>query len=154
METINSTIYVDADACPVKEEIKEAGERFDTDVIMVSSYAHAGGDDGSCRWIMVDQHQEEADMKIFQLAKKNDIVVTQDYGLASLLLPKGVIVLSFRGFIFSEQSMDDLLFRRYISSKERREGKRTKGPKRLMADDRTAFRINLEKILSNKQDFC
>jgi uncharacterized protein YaiI (UPF0178 family) len=81
--------------------------------------------------------------------KKNDVVVTQDIGLASLLLGKKMIVISPRGRQFLEENIDLALNMRYISAKERRKGHHSKGPSPFTDEDRRNFTHTLEKILSN-----
>ena len=63
-----------------------------------------------------------------QLAKE-DLIVTQDYGLASLALAKGCIVLHHKGYKYTNDNIEQLLQTRYLSAMVRKSGKRTKGPK-------------------------
>lgn len=79
---------------------------------------------------------------------QTDVVVTQDIGLASTLLPKGVIVIHPRGDIFTEREIESALQMRYLSAKARRQGKHSKGPKPYRKEDRIKFEKNLIKILS------
>ncbi|WP_186365100.1 DUF188 domain-containing protein, partial [Siminovitchia fortis] len=76
----------------------------------------------------VDTHKEAADLVIANSAAAHDIVVTQDIGLASLLLPRQVIVLSERGRMYTNETIDFDLERRHVSSKQRRKGVYGKGP--------------------------
>ncbi|HEU5140018.1 MAG TPA: DUF188 domain-containing protein [Bacillales bacterium] len=145
--TKNLTVYVDADACPVKEEILAAGTLYPVDIFFIASYAHVSNNDDG-RWIYVDSESEAVDMYIVNHAQSGDIVVTQDHGLASLLSGRGVYVLSPRGITFSEQEMDHTLFRRFLSAKQRRAGGRVKGPRKMSESDRTRFRESLKRILS------
>lgn len=85
---------------------------------------------------------------------KNDVVVTQDIGLASILVKKGIFVLSPRGKRFAETEMEVALFSRYISAKQRREGKYGKGPKPFTDKERMQFKQALETFLSNNEGIC
>ena len=146
------TLFVDADACPVliKEEIMSFQKALsEVETIFVASYAHMSTTFREAKWVMVDSEKEEADLYIHRHAQKGDIAVTQDYGLASLLLPKGVFVLSPRGKQYTEENISTLLHTRYLASKSRRAGKHTKGPRKFTGDDRVQFREELIKILSN-----
>jgi uncharacterized protein len=80
--------------------------------------------------------------------KKKDIVITQDIGLASTLLLKGVNVLSPRGVLFEEKDMETALDLRFLSAKARRRGEYGKGPKSFSREDRERFVIGLKRILS------
>lgn len=142
-------IYVDADACPVQKEIIQVARLYDLSVVLVKSYSHFSHDDhpSFVETVYVDQGRDMADLEILKRAVKNDIVITQDYGLASLLLPKGCIVLHHKGFLFSEKNIDRLLSTRHASAKARRAGQRTKGPKPLTEEDKIKFSQLLIKMI-------
>lgn len=142
------TIHVDADACPVKEEILHCARQFDTDVCFVASYKNMMNNPEG-KWVYVDTDKEAADIYIVNSVKKGDIVVTADIGLAGTLLPKNVYVLSPRGKEYTNDNISMLLDMRYQSAKLRRQGKHTKGPKAFTKNDRTCFTNKLLKTLSN-----
>ncbi|CAM4133134.1 hypothetical protein BAMA_22160 [Bacillus manliponensis] len=145
-----SKIFVDADACPVKDEIVQVGAKFHVEIFFIASYAHQSRrQEGN--WIYVDSEQDEVDFYIYKEAKKADLVITQDMGLAGLLVQKGVYVLTPRGTTVTEDRMDTILYNRYVSAKLRRQGTFTKGPKAFSKQDRQYFLSNLEKILSNNK---
>jgi uncharacterized protein len=75
-----------------------------------------------------------------KLAGKGDIIVTQDYGLASLGLAKGCTVLHHTGYSYTNENIDQLLQSRYLSAMARKSGKRTKGPKPFTAEDKEKFK--------------
>ena len=75
-------------------------------------------------------------------------VVTQDTGLASMLVSRGVYALSPRGKYYNDDEMNTVLFFRYVSAKERRSGRHTKGPKAFSEEDRQHFIQAFEKMLS------
>ncbi|WP_242226971.1 YaiI/YqxD family protein [Bacillus cereus group sp. BfR-BA-01315] len=143
-----SKILVDADACPVKDEIVQGGTKFHVEILFVASYAHRSKKQQG-NWIYVDSEQDEVDFYIYKHAKASDLVITQDMGLAGLLVKKGVYVLSPRGTFVTDEQMDTILYIRYVSAKLRRQGTYTKGPKAFSTHDRQCFLTNLEKILSN-----
>ncbi|MBO9129607.1 YaiI/YqxD family protein [Bacillus sp. 165] len=143
-------IFVDADACPVKQEIIQAGTEFHVDIYFVASYAHKSESQVG-NWIYVDSFKDQVDFHIYKLAEKGDIVVTQDMGFASLLVKKGVQVLSPRGIPLKDEQMDTILYNRYMSAKLRRSGTYTKGPKAFSLEDRKRFASELKKILSNHE---
>jgi uncharacterized protein len=84
--------------------------------------------------------------------KAGDLVITQDIGLASTLLPKDVYVLSPRGIPFEEKSIYLALDMRYLSAKARRNGVYGKGPKPFTNEDRIRFRNELIQILSGEMN--
>ena len=128
-------ILVDADACPVKDIIVRMAKRRGAPVIMVIDTSHEL-DDGYSEVITVDKGADSADYAIATLASRGDIVVTQDYGLAAMVLAKGARAINQDGMAYTDDNMDELLARRYIGQKVRRGGGRTKGPKkRTKADD-------------------
>ncbi|MEC5425542.1 YaiI/YqxD family protein [Virgibacillus sp. C22-A2] len=145
-------IYVDADACPVKSSIISEAKHVDIPVILVSSFSHFSNEEQppGVETIYVDSGAEAADYRIMKLAEKGDIIVTQDYGLASLGLAKGCIVLHHKGFTYTNENIDQLLQTRYLSAMERKSGKRTKGPKPFTEEDRKKFselfRETLERL--------
>lgn len=142
-------IIVDADACPVKDIVMEEAGRVSVPVTLVSSLSHYSGKDlpAYVEAIYVEAGPDAADFRIVQLAKKDDIVVTQDYGLASLLLPKGCIVLHHKGFEYTDLNIDNLLATRHMDSMIRKGGGRTKGPKPFSKEDRAAFSSLFRKKL-------
>lgn len=144
-------IYVDADACPVKQEIIEEASIRRIPVVLVKSYAHfsLNNEPGHVKTIYVDSEAESADYRILQLIQKDDLLVTQDYGLASLILEKGAVVLHHSGYEYTKQNIEELLQMRHASAKARKSGHRTKGPKRLTKDDKEEFRLLLRKKLTD-----
>ncbi|WP_338421055.1 YaiI/YqxD family protein [Mesobacillus harenae] len=144
----NPTVFVDADSCPVKDEIVELTSKYSMEPVFVASYAHVKNDTGREKWIFVDTGKEAADLYIMNAAHRGDVAVTQDIGLASTLLAKGVYVLSPRGILFEEADIQTALDIRYLSAKARRQGMYGKGPKAFTQEDRQRFVTNLTKILS------
>ncbi|MFD2446096.1 YaiI/YqxD family protein [Bacillus sp. CGMCC 1.16607] len=143
------TIFVDADACPVKMEIVEIANSFSVNCLFVASYAHVSTDPVRAKWKYVDTHKEAVDFYIMNQVSKGDIVVTQDIGLASTVLPFGVYALSPRGTLYSEETIHTALDLRFLSAKARKQGIYGKGPKAFTQQDRDCFVQTLTKILSN-----
>lgn len=143
-------IIIDSDASPVKDiVIDEAGKRG-ISVILVASYAHYSNkiNPSHVETIYVDSAKEAADYRIMQLINKEDMLITQDYGLASLALGKKARVLHHKGFQFDQNNIINLLESRYLSAQIRKSGKRTKGPKPFTTDDANNFRQLLIELLS------
>ncbi|WLR49874.1 DUF188 domain-containing protein [Bacillus tianshenii] len=143
------TIFVDADACPVKKDIVEIAAAYHCSVIFISSYNHMIHDKPGGEWVFVDTNQEEVDLYIVNHVKPYDLVITQDIGLAGLLLKRNVYVLSPRGKEYNEANIEPALFSRFVHAKQRQAGQKTRGPKAYTKQDKEHFRVELEKILSN-----
>lgn len=147
-------IYVDADACPVKEIIYYEARDRGIHVVMVVSMAHSIGSMNGMDVIRVDTAFQAVDIAIANRANEGDIVVTSDYGLAALVLGKGAIALSPSGRLFSDHSIDTLLEKRYASHKQRKRGVRLKGPRARKKEDDDNFRkalVRLIEAVSNEQ---
>lgn len=146
-------VIIDADACPVKDIVAKETKDKKIEVVLVSSLSHFSSKelDSHVRAVYVDAGPDAADYKIVQLAEAGDVIVTQDYGLASLLLPKECKVLHHTGFEYNKMNMDHMLETRHMSSVIRRGGGRTKGPKALSKEDKNAFlKLFNKQLLHNK----
>jgi uncharacterized protein YaiI (UPF0178 family) len=142
-------ILVDADACPVKEIILRMAKHCNIPVTMVIDTSHEL-DDGYSRVITVDKGSDSADYVITGMATRYDIIVTQDYGLAAMVLAKGASAIDQNGMVYTNENIDSLLERRYIGQKIRRGGGRTKGPEKRMREDDEQFEAAFEKVLDRK----
>ncbi|MBU7593617.1 YaiI/YqxD family protein [Metabacillus halosaccharovorans] len=141
-------IFVDADACPVKKEIMLVANKYETDVVFVASYNHTSDKTYGGQWVFVDTGKEAADLYIVNHVSKGDMVISQDIGLAGLLIRKGVCFVTPKGKQYTEENIDTALQFRYLSAIERRSGKFTKGPKKYTDEDTLNFITTFEKILS------
>jgi len=142
-------IYVDADACPVKSDIALIAEEFKIHVRYIASYDHISNrEEESGEWIFVDPGKDSADIYILNHIQRSDVLITQDIGLASLALAKGVYALSPRGTEYKEESIQTALDYRYLAAKERERGNYGKGPKSFTLDDRRNFQKSLRRLLS------
>ncbi|HYF92330.1 MAG TPA: DUF188 domain-containing protein [Symbiobacteriaceae bacterium] len=138
-------ILVDADACPVLEIIRRIGGKAGVRVVTVSSFRH---EIGGPNHVMVGPEPQAADMAIINRTVRGDLVVTQDWGLAALVLAKGAHALSPWGHRFRHDEMDGRLAQRALNARLRRGGVRMPGPKRRTADDDRAFAEALEQLLA------
>ncbi|MGM0471609.1 MAG: YaiI/YqxD family protein [Bacillota bacterium] len=144
-------ILIDGDACPIKELIIELTAKWDYPVTIVRSVAHCSKSSLASlrvKEITVDNRSEEADMKIFNLAQSGDIVVTQDYGLAALLLEREVKVITPRGRLLTVGNIDYLLAQRHHSAKIRRGGGKTQGPSKYTSQDKNRFKETFVKLVT------
>ncbi|MUK89387.1 YaiI/YqxD family protein [Ornithinibacillus sp. L9] len=142
-------IYIDADASPVKDIVIKIAKKAQIPVILVKSFSHFSHDEeiDGVETVYVDTGADAADYRIMKLAQKNDIIITQDYGLASLGLGKGCIVLHHKGFAYTNENIDQLLQTRHASAKARRSGQKTKGPKPFTDQEKKKFTELLERTI-------
>ncbi len=148
-------IIVDADACPVKSEIISIGQQFKVEVLIVASFDHrmAPASEG-VTVVQVDRSDQSVDLYIANRVSRGDILVTQDYGLATIGLAKGAITLSNRGQQYKNETIDFMLERRHELAKQRRNGKyaRGSGPKAFTDEDRNYFLQSMTKVLLGLQE--
>jgi uncharacterized protein YaiI (UPF0178 family) len=143
-------VIIDADACPrnVLQICLDLGRKYAVQVWTVASFNHQITAEHH-HHLVVGNASQETDLRIMNLAETSDVAVTQDWGLAAMLLGKGVRCLSPDGQEFTTDTIEFLLEERAAKEKFRRGGGRTKGPaKRSAANDRH-FAQQLEKMLSN-----
>lgn len=117
-------IFVDGDACST-QKIKRifAGKR-DAEVVTVVSIENCTNIQPTSNTIVVDSAPQAADIEIFNRMRQGDIVVTKDYGLASLVLGKNGKAMSPSGFMYTKRNIELLLQQRYVNGILRNSGGR------------------------------
>ena len=143
-------ILVDADGCPVVDLAVKVAKEYDLDIILVKNYAHEI-QDVYATVITVDISQDSADFYIVNNTEKNDIIITQDYGLAAMALAKDAICINQNGLIISSHNIDGLLNRRHINQKIRREQKKYSKFKKRDSSADVKFEENLKKLILNSK---
>lgn len=139
-------LLIDADACPVVEIALRAARVRGVEVLLVCDDAHEMCREGA-RTVTVASGANSADLQLVNLLEPDDIVVTQDYGLAALCLARAARVLDQNGRVYDESNIDALLSMRHLATKARRAGSRVKGPPKRTARQDEAFRLALEGLL-------
>jgi len=137
---------VGADACPVKDIIVRLAKERSIPVTMLIDTSHQLID-GYSRIITVDKQADSVDFKLMSLLTADDIVVTQDFGLAAMVLGKRAKAVNQNGLIFTNDNIDKLLMERHIGVKVRRSGGRTKDPAKRTKDDNERFEAAFVKLL-------
>ena len=142
-------IIIDGDACPVVSSVIELTQETGIFVTIIRSFSHFSTqiDPEHVRTVYVDDEPESVDYKIVQLASSEDIVITQDYGLASLLLNKVKFVMHHKGFLFNDDNIQQLLDQRYINAQIRKQGGRHKGPPPFTRQDRQHFEHQFKLLI-------
>ena len=115
-------------------------------LIMVADDSHLLEDDYATV-ITVSQGADAADYKLIELASPGDLIITQDYGVASMALGKGAFALSNEGLIFTADNIDQLLFERYLGRRLRETGRKSPKHRPRSAADDQAFFHSLTSIL-------
>lgn len=139
-------IIVDADACPVKNIIVRIAKEHNIEVVMVVDTSHIISD-GYSTVFTVDKGADSADIYLINLAKREDIVVTQDYGVAALALGKGCSAVNQNGLIYDASNIDSLLLARHIGKKIRRSGGKINSVPKRTADDDKKFEEAFLKLV-------
>ena len=132
-------ILIDADGCPVVDLTLQIAKQFGIPVIILCDTSHQIEREGA----------DSVDFALVNRVKPGDLVVTQDYGLASMCLARCARVLNQNGLEYTANNMEALMLRRYENKKLLRAGKHPKGsPKRTKAQDE-AFASTLTSLLES-----
>lgn len=137
-------IYVDADACPVKEEVFRVAARHHLAVWVVANGRLNLPRNPLFTMVVVGGKFDEADNWIVERVGTGDIAVTADIPLADRCLKRGARVLDPKGRRFTEDSIGDALASREISAFLRDMGMEGGGPKPYTPRDRSRFLGELE----------
>jgi uncharacterized protein YaiI (UPF0178 family) len=140
-------LYVDADACPVKDEVYRVAVRYNLMVYVVANNYMAVPRDPLIERVVVPAGPDVADDWIAARATPTDIVITSDIPLASRCVKAGATVLSPNGKPFTESSIGMALATRNLMDELRGMGQITGGPKPFSARDKSAFLSALDTAI-------
>jgi uncharacterized protein YaiI (UPF0178 family) len=138
-------ILIDADGCPVVDLTINIAKKFNIQVILICDTAHQLEREGA-ETVTISQGADAVDFALVNRVNKGDIVITQDYGLAAMVLSKQANVMNQNGLRYTDDNIDQLLFTRYVSKKVRIAGGRVKGPKKRQKEDNLKFEMALEEL--------
>jgi len=133
------TFYIDADACPVKEETYRVAARYGAPVKVVANSFIMVPADPLIERVVVDAGPDVADDWIAERAGPGDLVVTADIPLAGRCLKAGAQVIGPRGDVFTEDSIGSALAGRAVAEHLRSMGEITGGPRPFQQKDRSSF---------------
>ncbi len=139
-------VLVDADACPVTDIAVSLCRKYNIPCLLFCDTAHELHREGAETFVF-DKGADSVDFALVNRVSGGDIVVTQDYGLASMCLAKNATVLHQDGWAYTEYNIQALLFQRYESKKHRLAGGRTKGPSKRKPEQDKAFAASLQQLL-------
>ena len=140
-------ILVDADGCPVVGQTIDLGQRYAVQVLLLCDTSHVFEREGATT-LTFSKGADSVDFALVNRIEPGDVVVTQDYGLAAMVLARRAFVLNQNGLRYTENNIDALLLARHTARKIRMGGGRLKGPaKRTSAQDNEFIRT-LQEILT------
>lgn len=139
-------VLIDADGCPVVDSTVTLCRRYSQPCLILCDTAHQIQKPGA-RTFVFDKGSDSVDYALVNQVSSRDIVITQDYGLASMCLARGARVLHQDGWQYTAENIDALLLVRHESRKLRAAGKRMKGPKKRSPAQDFAFTSALEALL-------
>jgi uncharacterized protein YaiI (UPF0178 family) len=140
-------IFVDADACPVKDETYAVAARHGVPVTLVAQSRMAVPQGLGVELVVVAQGPDAADDWIAAHVQPGDVVVTSDLPLAARCLEAGARVLGSQGRVFRADSIGDLLATRSLKAHLREAGIPSGGPPPLAAKDRSRFLSKLDELV-------
>lgn len=139
-------VLIDADACPVVGLAVELCKKHRRDCILLCDTAHEMHRDGATT-LVFDKGADSVDFALVNRVDPGDIVITQDYGLASMCLAKKAQVLHQDGWLYTEYNIQALLFQRHAAKEYRASGGRIKGPAKRKSTQNDAFVKALDGLL-------
>ena len=139
-------VLIDADACPVVNIAVGICLEKGIRCLLLCDTAHEIRRDGA-ETLVIDKGADSVDFALVNRVAAGDIVITQDYGLASMCLAKGARVLHQDGWEYTAYNMDALLFQRHASREYRASGGRMKGPAKRKQNQNQAFAAALRQLL-------
>ncbi|MEG0324613.1 MAG: DUF188 domain-containing protein [Raoultibacter sp.] len=154
-------IIIDADACPVTSEALAVARTYKLPTLIVGNSTqnlerHVKRGDPRAKnegfWVdvlAVPVGSDSADFAIIEQLSPNDIVITQDIGLAAMVLGRSAHAIGVRGRIYSRATIDMDMEIRHQEKKIRRQGGRTKGPAAFTDEDREYFSTNLARLVQS-----
>ena len=138
-------LLIDGDGCPVIDISIKIAKKFNKEVVIICDTSHDFSK-YKVEKIIVSKGNDAVDFLIVNKVNRGDIVVTQDYGLAAMVLSKGGHAINQNGLTYNNENIDQLLFTRHISKKVRQSGSRIKGPKKRTKEDNYNFEESLIKL--------
>ena len=141
-------ILIDADGCPVVDITLKIARERNIECHIFCDTCHIFEKEGAETHI-VPKGSDSTDFALANFAKSGDIVITQDYGLASMVLSRGALCINQDGNEYTSNNIDGLLFYRHTAKKVRNAGGRIKGPPKRTKEQDTRFSEKLLGVIKN-----
>ena len=139
-------ILIDADGCPVVDITVQLCQKNNIECYILCDTAHQMHRSGAIT-LVFDKGADSVDFALVNRVKAGDVVITQDYGLASMCLAKNARVLHQDGWEYTAWNINALLFQRHAAKEYRAAGGRTKGPSKRKPEQNAAFLAALQQIV-------
>ena len=140
------TMLIDADGCPVVDLTVQIATKYKVPVLILCDTAHQIQRDGA-QTLTFDKGADSVDFALVNRVHPGDLVITQDYGLASMCLARRARVLNQNGLEYTPENIDGLLFRRHENKKLLRAGKHPQGARKRTREQDETYKRMLERIL-------
>ncbi len=142
------TIFVDADACPVTAIVEKIGKEYQIPVVLLCDTNHMLSSE-YCTVKVIDAGRDAVDIALINLVKKDDIVVTQDYGVAAMALGREAKAIHQSGRWYTNENIDRLLMERHIAKEARRKSSKNHlhGPKKRTDEDDKRFEESFRQLI-------
>lgn len=143
-------ILVDADACPVVKITEQVAKEKGISVTLLCDTNHVLQSDYS-EVITVGAGANAVDFKLVSICQKGDLVVTQDYGVAAMILGKGAYGIHQSGKWYTNENIDQMLMERHMAKKARNAKKKhhLKGPAKRSVEDDQHFEDSLRRLIDS-----
>ena len=139
-------VLIDADGCPVTDIAVRLCVASGAECLLLCDTAHDIRKNGATT-LVFDKGADSVDYALASRVCPGDLVVTQDYGLASICLARGARILHQDGWEYTSDNIDALLLFRHEARKQRASTGRFKGPKKRTPEQDAAFEAALKKLL-------
>lgn len=141
-------ILVDADACPVVRIVELVAKKENIECVLLCDTNHVLYSDYS-EVKIIGAGADAVDFALLNLCQKGDVVVTQDYGVAAMILGKGAYGIHQSGRYYTNQNIDTLLMERHLAKKARMGKGRhhLKGPAKRTEEDDRRFQKSFEELI-------
>jgi len=140
-------ILVDADACPVVDIIVYISKKYNLELLLFVDTSHILNIEyGQVYYI--SKGVDAVDIALINKANKGDIVITQDYGVATMTLGRGGYCINQNGFLYTNKNIDSLLMQRHLAKKIRKYSH----PKKRTKEQNEKFKISFENLVIKAMD--
>ncbi len=146
-----TTIFIDADACPVKDETYKVAERYGLKTFVVSNSFIQIPKSPLITRMIVDAGPDVADDWIAEQVVTGDIVITNDIPLAGRVLAKDAHAIAPNGRAFTPDSIGAALAQRALMEHIRSTGEITGGPPPFSSADRSKFLQTLDQVVNKEK---
>lgn len=146
-------ILVDADACPVTKIVEKIAKEYAIDCVLLCDTNHVLYSDYS-EVKIIGAGADAVDFALLNLCSKGDIVVTQDYGVAAMILGKGAYGIHQSGKWYTNENIDQMLMERHLAKKARmgKGKKHLKGPAKRTEEDNRRFEESMRRLVKKVQE--